>query len=126
MRMSPTWPGKGGCTALLDVRLGDGLNRGGWCLQRARDTATRLAQGGRYTRGAVFGVSCLRCATGWGCVGGGVGTFWGVLLHVRYLCDALGRAWPGSYIVGEHMFFSPLFSSLAVRPGDLPRVKIPV
>jgi hypothetical protein len=59
------------------VQLGDGLNHDGWCLQRARNTATRLTQDGRYTRGAVFGVSCLRCVTGWGWVGGGVGTFWG-------------------------------------------------
>jgi hypothetical protein len=58
------------------VRLRDGLNHDGWCLQRARDTATRLAQGGGDTRGAVFGASCLRCVTVWGWMGG-VGTFWG-------------------------------------------------
>jgi hypothetical protein len=74
------------------VRLGDGLNRAGWCLHRGTlpHGSRRVEEG---TRGAVIGALCLRFVTGWGWVGG-----LGVLLHVRYLCDALG----GGYGLGGY------------------------
>jgi hypothetical protein len=50
-----------------------------------------------------------------------------VLLHVRYLCDALGGGnGLGGLPLADTWSFSPLLSLLAVRPGDLPRVRNPV